>query len=178
MAVDIITSMKTLYNFLNNDIINQAHSEVGLLIGRPVWNTSYNIWEPGLVANGVGGCVAITHLSDQLTETIATTLLPHVPPCTEISLTHCLFYPGSGINYHNDGGYTFGATIYLSLEWNINHGGMFIYGGKDGDNTDDLKVLFPTFNSLVINTDKEYHMVTAISPLAPKPRYTIQIWGK
>jgi len=35
----------------------------------------------------------------------------------------------------------------------------------------------PEYNCMVLNNSKQMHRVTAVSPLAPSPRMTIQIWG-
>jgi len=81
--------------------------------------------------------------------------------------------PNSGIGAHNDAAYDVGATLYLN-DFPLNHGGLFVY--EDADN--DLKVVAPTRNTLVVNDQKERHLVTTVSSQAMFPRVTIQIWGK
>jgi len=166
--------MKTLYNFLSQDIIDLAHQEVNQYKIEPIWMSSQNFWQDVLQEGSVVGNVSQTFTSPHLTKLIADAIEPHVPQYKRLVVQHYLWHPLSGINMHNDGGARiFGATIYLTPKWNINWGGLFIY--VDGDN---LQTLFPTYNSFNINDNKTNHMVTTISPLAPYPRYTLQIWGE
>ena len=76
-------------------------------------------------------------------------------------------------DYHNDFAYRFGATIYLNNEWHINQGGLFVYKQNN-----EHKVYVPEFNSMVLNDDKSWHLVTPVSVYAGKFRTTLQIWGK
>ena len=48
-----------------------------------------------------------------------------------------------------------------------------MYGNED----EDVNVIVPTRNTLVVNDQKERHLVTTISSQAMFPRVTIQIWG-
>ena len=91
----------------------------------------------------------------------------------EFSFQYYLWGPNSGIGIHNDGIYDVGATLYLN-DFPLNYGGLFVY--EDVDN--DLKVVAPTRNTLVVNDQKERHLVTTVSSQAKFPRSTIQIWGK
>ena len=81
--------------------------------------------------------------------------------------------PNSGIADHDDAGYDVGATLYLN-DFPLNHGGLFVYGNED----EDMNVIVPTRNTLVVNDQKERHLVTTVSSQAMFPRVTIQIWGK
>ena len=165
--------MKILYNFLNQDVINLARHEVDRFKLEARWVASQNFWQDVLLKNAVIGNVTHTPVSPHLTKLIIKILEPHVPRCREITIQHYLWHPLSGINMHDDGNHVFGATIYMTPEWDINWGGLFVYENKNNS----LEVIFPTFNSLNINTSKTRHMVTTVSPLAPYPRYTLQIWG-
>ena len=85
-----------------------------------------------------------------------------------------MFYfwpPGSYIGWHNDQGYSFGATIYLNKTWDINHGGIFLY--QEGKS---LKAYQPTYNTCVINDKKTSHCISITAPDAPL-RTTIQVLG-
>jgi len=164
--------MKTIQNFLNDDTLSLALEEIDILKKQGNWTINRNSWNPRLY-EGIIGMVGITRASDQLTEQVVCTLHPHITKTNQINVLHFLWYPLSGINMHNDGGKNFGATIYLTPEWYVNWGGLFVYGNE----YNKLRVTFPTYNSININDEKTHHMVTSVSPLAPYPRHTLQIWG-
>jgi hypothetical protein len=170
--------MKTLYNFLDSSTIDMAKNEVDYLRSstsmevRNSWRSSNLHWPKSLTEGAVIGTVSHAFCSDDLKDRVINLIKPHVPGCNKISVQHYLWHPLSGINMHPDGGTIFGATIYLTPEWSINWGGLFVY--KDSN---VLRVNFPHFNSININTDQTGHMVTTVSPLAPYPRHTLQIWG-
>ena len=180
MAVITVNIMKTLYNFLNAETLAFIEEEVEGLKTRTCWVPSNDTWDPRIRA-GITGTVISTYVSDQVVNIIGQTLLPHVPAVNKITAQHYLWYPNSGISYHSDrkrDEYIFGATIYLTKEWDINWGGLFVHGNTDKDDYKDLKVKYPFYNSVNINTNFIWHAVTTVSPLAPHPRHTIQIWGK
>ena len=80
----------------------------------------------------------------------------------------------SGIACHSDECYESGATIYLN-DWNMNFGGLFVW--KD-DNSDIMKAIVPQKNMMVLNDEKQNHIVTSVSSLSKGYRLTIQIWTK
>ena len=168
--------MKTLQNILDTDTLTHAHREVEVLKEQGGWGISRNFWEVKLYEGSIIGAVGIARAGEQLAERVVSTLHPHLPQSNQVEVYHYLWYPLSGINMHNDSGseIIFGATIYLTPKWSINWGGLFVYG----NNNKELQVNFPTYNSTIINDNATHHMVTTISPLAPYPRYTLQILGK
>tara|TARA_A200000159_G_scaffold146472_1_gene152845 strand:+ start:10378 stop:10917 length:540 start_codon:yes stop_codon:yes gene_type:complete len=91
----------------------------------------------------------------------------------EFTFQYYIWGPNSGIADHDDAGHDVGATLYLN-NFPLNYGGLFVYG----DENDDLNVVAPTRNTLVVNDQKERHWVTTVSSQANFPRCTIQIWGK
>ena len=164
--------MKTFPNFLDKNVIYFAHAEVNQFKFESRWSSSQNFWPRELLNDAVIGNVSQTTASPRLTDIVANVIAPYIPKWKNLIVQHYIWHPLSGINLHEDSRYSFGATIYLTQEWNNNWGGLFVY--EDGD---ELRVLAPTFNSINITTKNLRHMVTAVSPLAPYPRYTLQIWG-
>ena len=55
----------------------------------------------------------------------------------------------------------------------MNFGGLFVW--KD-DNSDIMKAIAPQKNMMILNDEKQHHLVTSISPLSQEFRITIQIW--
>ncbi len=164
--------MKTLYNFLNKDVISQAYAEVDQFKSDYRWKCSQSFWNEELLDGSVIGNVSQANVSPQLANTISDVIVRHIPKCSELWIQHYLWHPLSGINMHEDGRYSFSATIYLTQHWDNNWGGLFVY-----EKNEELLVLAPKFNSINITPKDTKHMVTTLSPLAPYPRYTIQIWG-
>ena len=85
-----------------------------------------------------------------------------------------MFYmwpPNSYIGWHDDT-CDFGASVYLNKEWNIEHGGIFLYKDKK-----DIKGVSPVYNRCVINVEKTMHTVSMITPDAPL-RKSLQIFGE
>lgn len=78
--------------------------------------------------------------------------------------------PGSYINWHNDGDYKYGFTLYMNDNWNENNGGIFLY--KDHKDNYNVNGYIPQSNSLV-KVKNNFHSVTSITPNSPL-RLTIQ----
>ena len=175
MVVVVTTiHMKTIHNFLDQNTIDFAIREVEDRMAWDKWDDSRIRWPKELVEGAVIGGVIHDRASPILSDMILNALTPHIPPGVELMVHHYLWYPMSGINMHDDGGQKlFGATIYLTKVWNINWGGIFVCD----DNSGQLQARYPTYNSLNLVSPGEKHMVTQISPLAPHPRYTLQIFG-
>ena len=165
--------MKTVFNILSTDVIAQAHAELDAFKKETRWASSQNFWMDCLHTGTIIGSVTQTFASPSLTSLVHNAIRNYIPKCNNIVVQHYLWHPLSGINMHGDAGYTFGATIYLTPVWDINWGGLFVYETSNG-----LKATPPTFNSININTEQTPHMVTTVSPLAPYPRHTLQIWGE
>jgi Rps23 Pro-64 3,4-dihydroxylase Tpa1-like proline 4-hydroxylase len=76
----------------------------------------------------------------------------------------------SGINWHDDGTWKYGATYYINRRWNINWGGEFMFTNETGHGF--LPVIG---NSLVIVKSPIQHKVNpVVSPIVP--RISIQIF--
>lgn len=84
----------------------------------------------------------------------------------------------SHIPWHNDSyGDAIGEaiTIYLNPTWEKNWGGLFLYLEDD---VEDIRGIFPHFNSAIKVTKGTLHSVSHISPSAKYPRYTLQLFPK
>ena len=79
---------------------------------------------------------------------------------------------GSGINWHSDVGWKYGATFYVNRRWNIHWGGEFMFANKEAHG-----FLPITGNSLVILKAPFDHKVNpVISPTMP--RISVQMFMK
>ena len=89
----------------------------------------------------------------------------------DISIIHYM-KKSSGVQWHNDGGWKYGATYYLNNKWNKNWGGEFMFTSPEGHG------FIPVVgNSLVIVKTPIEHKVNQIcSPIMP--RISVQIFMK
>jgi len=167
--------MKILRNCLPEYLIDICKAEFSKRQNEDkTWGISENFWEEGLLEY-IPGVSSQQYINGSLKEKLIKELSPYLPKYDEINMQFYNWHRLSGIGRHNDGGYGWGATIYLNEKWDINWGGTFIWEDEGGE---ILKAINPSHNTLIINTpEPQYHLVTMISPLAPETRKTIQIWG-
>jgi len=79
---------------------------------------------------------------------------------------------GAGINWHNDGDWTYGATYYINNKWNTQFGGELMF--KSGNGHGYIPIVG---NSLVIIKSPLEHKVNPVlSPIIP--RISIQMFIK
>ena len=83
---------------------------------------------------------------------------------------------GSYIPWHHDGSYGGGAvTVYLNDRWDAAWGGHFLYRTPEGS---VAAPVVPHFNRGVINGSALKHCTTMVEPIAPEPRFTLQVFAK
>ena len=90
------------------------------------------------------------------------------------SITSNIHYmeKGAGINWHNDGNWTYGATYYINNKWNTQFGGELMF--KSENNHGFIPVVG---NSLVIiKAPLEHKVNPVLSPIIP--RVSIQMFIK
>ena len=166
--------MQIKKDFLSNGELQAVFDGLQSIYAENLWAINQNVWQEELL-DKVHGTVATAGFAGEHADKIKKFLRPHLPECKEISLVYNLWYPYSGIAWHNDGKYVFGATLYLNQEWDLNSGGIFLYMDSK---TGEMKGHMPEQNTMVINDEEELHCVTTVNPAIPEPRMTLQIWGK
>ena len=85
-------------------------------------------------------------------------------------LNYHYWLPHSGVQWHGDEMYVFGATLYLN-DFDKRLGGTFLWQNDKGE----IRGEVPEAGKLVI-VESEMHSVTPIMYNAP-PRRAVQIWG-
>ncbi len=71
---------------------------------------------------------------------------------------------GAGINWHDDGDWTYGATYYVNHRWNMQFGGELMFTSGNGHGYIPVRG-----NSLVILKSPIDHKVNPVlSPLMPR----------
>ena len=79
---------------------------------------------------------------------------------------------GSGVNWHNDGGWTYGASYYINHKWHSKWGGEFMFTDNNGHGW-----IPPVGNSLVVIKSPLNHKVNPVlSPIMP--RISVQMFMK
>jgi Rps23 Pro-64 3,4-dihydroxylase Tpa1-like proline 4-hydroxylase len=105
------------------------------------------------------------------------TLIKHNPYCLLPTLNHMtttIHYleKGTGINWHDDGKWKYGATYYINRRWHRQWGGEFMFTDNNGHGW-----IPPLGNSLVIVKAPIAHKVNPVlSPLMP--RISVQLFMK
>lgn len=166
--------MKFFNNVLSDQTLQIVFDEIRVLVEEQVWNTS-RTWGSKITTSGLNTCLVTAVSNEQIKNSIINDLGDSLPNCDVLRMNYYLWGQGSSIDLHTDGREkrAFGGTIYLTTEWNINDGGMFVWK----EHEDDWRVYVPKFNSMVLNTTFKEHLVTPISLRAPDYRFTIQLWG-
>jgi len=165
--------MQIIKNALSGELYDALVEELKSQLHNQVWGSSKILWQEEL-KRGITGNTLTCKVSDVLSNQIFREIKEYVPECEEVICQFYVWQHHAGISRHDDGNHAFGATIYLNEYWDLNDGGFFIWTDKD---TNQLKVLSPEKNMMVLNLNVEHHLVTPVLPSAQDFRYTIQIWG-
>lgn len=166
--------MKIFKHVLNEATLAKVQEELNFIMDKPVWRVSDQFWGDEIKVGITGVCTSAL-VSEEVRAMVENCIKAYLPSYQELVVQHYVWHKHSGISTHNDWTFKFGATIYLNLEWNRDFGGVFMWADRE---TKVLTALNPEYNMMVLNTEKEDHLVTTISPLAPSNRITLQIWGR
>ena len=161
--------MILIRNAVSQTLISLLNGEIDTLWDKRVWCTSQQSWDNSL-KEGIFGPVSSSDVSFTHKQKIKKELSEHLPS-VDAQFNYHLWHHESGIRFHSDAGYQYGATLYLN-EWDKKWGGLFVW------EDDGLHCVCPEPGLLVLNTDKQPHHVTNISPQAPYPRRSLQIFAR
>lgn len=171
--------MKFYYDVLSKKLLDKCKDDLLDKKNKHIWGSSSFDWHPDLLSNIHGSCL-FTHITDSeiinlLTKELFSDSLKNFSS-ENVSYQYYAWNSYSGIAYHNDDAYRFGATIYLNTNM-IENGGLFCWKDKYcGENF--YKCLNPQENMMVLNDNEEDHFVTTVSPHIDNIRYTIQIFAR
>ena len=164
--------MKIYHEVLPKPLLQECIDEVLKLMWERCWGSSMIRWDP-VLKKGITGDSIHTYIPDETKTKIVESVKEYFPPGSKYDMQYFIWLPNSGIAQHDDTAHEYGATIYLNRTWDKNMGGFFLW--DDGDPV-IMKAVSPKSNMMVVNDSNQMHMVTPVSPLAPNPRCTIQIW--
>ena len=162
-------------NVLSDETIELFRENTLSKFGSQCWAFSSSTWGEEVLKGVVGECMS-SLVDDELKNKILGEIGHLLPKCSSYMLQQYIWGKNSGVSKHNDGTHKFGATIYMNKYWDVNYGGVFLWR-KPEEPDSSMKVIVPSFNTMVLNNDKNMHMVTSISSIAPDYRVTLQIWG-
>lgn len=165
--------MDLYHNVLSGDILDKCTIELNSLLHEPVWKVSDQFWDRSIQVGVTGVCTS-TLVKEPLRQQIHGAIQSLLPEHKNLMIQHYIWHKHGAISLHDDSGHKFGATIYLNKNWNIDNGGIFVW---KNNLTHELHAHCPEYNSLMLNSKCELHLVTPISPLTSENRITLQIWG-
>ncbi|MEM7358229.1 MAG: 2OG-Fe(II) oxygenase [Pseudomonadota bacterium] len=166
--------MKVFKDAVREELVTRILSELLVDQNQYGWRSSQACWNKELRKGIVGNTNAL-RIEGELFDELFTELQPHLPGAKEVVMQLYVWGPLSGIAMHNDWFHAWGATLYLNKTWDPDYGGLFIWRDRESQ---ELRVQLPEYATLVLNDNREYHMVTPVSTCAEDDRVTIQIWGK
>ena len=160
-------------NFLDQKMYKGIHDAVIKERKKINLSTSKGIWDNRLINNIVPPLR--TEVSKYLPFEQLKILVKHnaffqIKDSKELSTTIHYMEKNSGINWHDDNKWKYGATYYLNHRWCKQWGGEFMFTHKKGHGW-----IPPVGNSLVIVKAPIEHKVNPVlSPIMP--RMTVQIF--
>jgi hypothetical protein len=163
--------MEIIKHSIRSKLLQLCNQEIDTLFPQRVWSSNQTTWDEGLFVDIPGICLS-ADLSFLVEKKVKSELLSLLPSHDKLLINYNVWLKNSGIRWHTDANYAFGATLYLN-EWNKKWGGLFLWEDKEIK----LHALCPEPGMLVINTEAESHSVTQVSTTAPYPRRSLQIWG-
>lgn len=165
--------MKIFDNVLSDELLKNISDELKLQLKECSWGSSEIFWEPQLRTTS-SGSVLISDCSENIKQSLLNELQIVLPDYDDIFIKYHVWQKGSAISCHEDINYKFGATLYLNEYWNLDFGGLFIWKPK---NSDIMNAVAPKYNTLILNDEKEVHMVTPINQICNYFRVSIQIFA-
>jgi hypothetical protein len=110
--------MKIIKNSIRPELISICNNEIDQLLSCRAWSISQTTWNKGLFADDIPGICLSADVSFSIEQKIKKELIYLLPNVDKIIMNYNVFLKNSGIRWHSDANYKFGATLYLN-EWNI-----------------------------------------------------------
>ena len=170
--------MNLHHNVLSQDLLDSIYKELEYKTKEQCWFNNWYDW-PKHLKDGYPGVTLQNYLSDDNHNRMISEIQHLFPKVhyTQVTSQFYMWNRGSGIPRHEDPHYSFTATLYLN-NWDPDFGGWFIWKDEETSKTGVYKAVYPIANSLMVSDRFEDHWVTQVTPNAPNPRVTIQLWGE
>jgi Rps23 Pro-64 3,4-dihydroxylase Tpa1-like proline 4-hydroxylase len=175
LAFSIPGKIWWIHNFLDYDMYKGIHNAIIRERKKINLHTTKGIWSESLL-NNLNPPMKVEVENYSPFEKLKT-LVKHNVFCRldKIEKTHSVIHymkKNSGINWHNDGGWKYGATYYLNNKWHKQWGGEFMFKENEGHGW-----IPPVGNSLVIVKAPIEHKVNPVLTTI-MPRISVQIFMK
>ena len=170
--------MKIYEDVLPPKLLKKCIEELRSTTGSPVWGISNLFWTEDLKV-GLVGNVSMRILPEETALEVNKSLKKYfskIDSDCEVVYQYYIWNKMAGISNHNDGHTDLAATLYLNDIWDPNWGGLFVWKDKNEKKEYKFNAICPKQNMLIINDEKEMHLVTPTAPTIPYIRITIQIW--
>lgn len=161
-------SIKICENFFTEEILTAIQKRYDELFSGDVSNFSSNQTWPYVIRLD-SAPVLIYNIHGAEFEMISE-LVQKYTGNSPTSIMYYLWTPMSHIGWHDDSKHKGALTVYLNDEWNINHGGVFLYQLNDR-----IEGIYPKRNLAVHQIGTVPHTVTPLSRKSNN-RKTIQIF--
>jgi hypothetical protein len=160
-------------NFLNYNMYKKIHNTIIKERKKINFHSSEGIWSKGLV-NNIEAPMRV-EISGYKPFQQLKTLVKHNPHfqlhnTKEMSTIIHYMKKSSGINWHDDGKWKYGATYYINRRWNKQWGGEFMFTNENGHGW-----IPPVGNSLVIVKAPIEHKVNPVLTTI-MPRISVQMF--
>lgn len=165
--------MKVIKDFFPQNTIDKIQTFVEENRHLPIWHTN-SAWISRIKKHS--SQVSCLDITEKFSEDIKKIFVEYNNKFINYTFV-TLYYEwnrGSYIPCHIDSNHIIAATLYLNKDWDIEDGGIFMY--YENNNDDNLKCIFPKYNSLVLSERNEIHHVSLINYHAKEVRKTVQIW--
>ena len=175
LAYSIPGKIWWIHNFLNEDMYKGIHNAIIRERNNINLHSVDKVWGKDLLENiSPPKRVEVNNYPpfEELKQLVKDNPYFRFPELTYMSTTIHYMTKNTGIQWHNDGKWKYGATYYLNRRWNRNWGGEFMF--MDGTGTGFVPIVS---NSMVIVKAPIEHKVNQIlSPVMP--RLSVQIFMK
>lgn len=164
-------------NVLPEDVLKVIQSDFETNIGERKWMSSSLVWDEGIKNFISGSCVFCKvepHIKNMIAVHLKDKIPEHDPDKEDLHMQYYVWQKDSGISWHNDSGRKSAATLYLNKNWSIDFGGLFVWEDLFSEN--HIQAYVPKYNSMIVNDNQTWHMVTPVATLAPENRLTIQMF--
>ena len=162
-------------SFLDYGLYKGIHDAIIKERNKINLHSSEGKWSDDLIANIVPPLrVGVSKYQpfDQLKTLVRHNAFFKMDDLTEMNTNIHYMKKGAGINWHDDGGWKYGATLYINHKWHRQWGGEFMFTDNNGHGW-----IPPVGNSLVIVKAPIAHKVNPVlSPVMP--RISVQLFMK
>jgi len=175
LSYSIPKKLWLITDFLDYEYYKGIHNAIIKERDKINLNTVKGAWSNGLINNLVPPLrteVSKYQPFERLKTLITNNIYFQISDITQISTIIHFMKKGSGINWHSDDTWRYGATYYLNHKWERQWGGEFMFTDEEGHGW-----IPPAGKSLVIIKSPIHHKVNPVlSPIMP--RISVQVFIK